>query len=209
MTLLMVALGVMVVFGLTLVVVGLRAPARQDTLEARLAELGTLDRPPTLEEIELSMPFVERIVRPIVQRMGELVTRLTPAQTQKQTDAENHHAQQSGYQINDAAYPVALLYGADNLHGKGTRAERDRKLDSVAHGTPPCRSQKGEQAVFYGLYTQSEQKEKTSRRNEKDILQKNNSHNEGQSAAEGNEISPFEAVAVGHPPPDNLADDPQ
>jgi tight adherence protein C len=82
--LVVVVVAVVVLLGGGLVLVGLRAP-KEDTLEARLAELGALDRPPTLEEIELSMPFTERVVTPILQKAAELVTRMTPAQTVERT----------------------------------------------------------------------------------------------------------------------------
>ena len=80
-----VIVGVIVLGGGALIIIGMRAPSREDTLEDRLAQLGAMDRPPTLEEIELSMPFTERILTPILQRAAELVARLTPAQTVERT----------------------------------------------------------------------------------------------------------------------------
>ncbi len=71
--------------GVVLILVGLRSPAKQDTLESRLAELGAMDRPPTLEEIELAMPFSERVIRPILRKIAEIVTRAAPAQSLERT----------------------------------------------------------------------------------------------------------------------------
>lgn len=71
--------------GLILILFGLRSPGKQDTLESRLAELGAMDRPPTLEEIELAMPFSERVVQPILRKISEIVTRAAPAQTIERT----------------------------------------------------------------------------------------------------------------------------
>jgi len=85
MIVIVVVVFIAIALGIALVVIGMRAPRAEDTLEARLAELGALDRPPTLEEIELSMPFVERVIAPILQRVAEFVTRMTPAQTIERT----------------------------------------------------------------------------------------------------------------------------
>ncbi len=80
-----IGVGVILLLGMVLIVIGMRAPGEQDTLEARLAELGAMERPPSLEEIELSMPFTERVVAPILRQVAEFVTRLTPAQTIERT----------------------------------------------------------------------------------------------------------------------------
>ena len=61
-----------------LVIVGLVSPEGKDPLQTRLAEFSARERPPTLEEIELSQPFSERVLLPIARRMGEFVTRFTP-----------------------------------------------------------------------------------------------------------------------------------
>ena len=67
------ALGVLlIVFGLTMSL----APRPGDLLEARLAqftESGHL--PATLTEVELSLPFFERAIRPALDRFGALVTK--------------------------------------------------------------------------------------------------------------------------------------
>lgn len=52
-----------------------------DTLEERLAQFGTLERPPTLEEIEMSQPFTERIMLPILRGIARFVSRFTPRQS--------------------------------------------------------------------------------------------------------------------------------
>jgi tight adherence protein C len=61
-----------------LVIVGLVSPESKDPLQTRLAEFSARERPATLEEIELSQPFSERILLPIARKMGEFVTRFTP-----------------------------------------------------------------------------------------------------------------------------------
>ena len=58
---------------------------KKDTpsIEDRLAEFGTLDRPVTLEEIELSQPFSERVLSPIITNLAEFAMRFSPAESQK------------------------------------------------------------------------------------------------------------------------------
>lgn len=61
-----------------LVIVGLVSPESKDPLQTRLADFSARERPPTLEEIELSQPFSERVLLPVARKMGEFVTRFTP-----------------------------------------------------------------------------------------------------------------------------------
>lgn len=78
-------IGLVVVLVGAVVVIGMRAPKGEDALEARLAELGAMGRTATLEEIELSLPFTERVVRPILQKVATLIGRMTPSQTLART----------------------------------------------------------------------------------------------------------------------------
>ena len=80
-----IIIGITAVAGLGLVAAGLLGPRREDTIEDRLAKLGTLERPPTLEEIELSLPFTERFLRPRLRDLAEFVAKLTPEQTLART----------------------------------------------------------------------------------------------------------------------------
>ena len=75
-----VVLAVVVAFGVFLVFQGLSMP-QVDLLEARLAQFGERDM--TLEEIEMTMPFGERFLRPIFERIGSIVTSKTPAKQQE------------------------------------------------------------------------------------------------------------------------------
>lgn len=78
-------LGLAVVLAVAFVIIGMRAPQKEDALEARLAELGAMGRTATLEEIELSLPFSERVIRPILQKVAALIGRMTPSQTLART----------------------------------------------------------------------------------------------------------------------------
>ena len=53
------------------------------SIEDRLAEFGTLDRPVTLEEIELSQPFSERVLAPIITNLAEFAMRFSPDQSRQ------------------------------------------------------------------------------------------------------------------------------
>ncbi|MCX7680367.1 MAG: type II secretion system F family protein [Anaerolineae bacterium] len=53
------------------------------SLEDRLAEFGTLDRPVSLEEIELSLPFTERVIRPMINSLAEFAMRFSPARSRE------------------------------------------------------------------------------------------------------------------------------
>jgi tight adherence protein C len=77
---LLVAL-VVVIFAVILVIVGINAPKDQDPISARLAEFSARDEAVTLEEIELSQGFSERILIPMFNRIGQLASRFTPQAT--------------------------------------------------------------------------------------------------------------------------------
>jgi tight adherence protein C len=66
------------VIALILIIVGLRSPSQTDPLQTRLAEFSTRERPLTLEEIELSQPFSERVLLPTMRRLGQFASRFTP-----------------------------------------------------------------------------------------------------------------------------------
>jgi len=84
MTGIFIAVGLFVVVGGVLLVVGLsrKQPA---TIEDRLAEFGTLEQPVSLEELELSLPFAERIALPLLRGLAQFAMRFTPAQTMETT----------------------------------------------------------------------------------------------------------------------------
>jgi len=68
-----------------LIVVGMRGSSTAEQVEARLAEYGSRTRPVTLEEIELSRPFSQRIVKPMMDAAARFVTRFTPQQSLEAT----------------------------------------------------------------------------------------------------------------------------
>jgi tight adherence protein C len=83
-TVLLIALGVFVLAGLALLVVGLGKSRKPTTaIEDRLADFGTLERPPTLEELEMSQPFSERVLLPVLTGLADFAMRFSPGQTRE------------------------------------------------------------------------------------------------------------------------------
>ena len=81
----LILLLVVVVVAVILIVVALTSRKPSDSLQARLAEYSMRETPATLEEIELSMPFSERVIMPLVQRAAIFAVRFTPAKTLEST----------------------------------------------------------------------------------------------------------------------------
>src|SRR5829696_1108969 len=78
----LIIFGAIVLVGaIAIVIFSLRRNAQgeeDDPLQARLAEFIQRGDVKSLEEIELSQPFVERVIIPLVNRIGEFSTRFTP-----------------------------------------------------------------------------------------------------------------------------------
>ena len=64
-----------------LIAVGLTSPTTSDDVVVRLEQFAGRSDPLTLEEIELSQPFSQRIMLPILKGLAGSVTRFTPAHT--------------------------------------------------------------------------------------------------------------------------------
>jgi tight adherence protein C len=78
-TLPLIIIGVVILFGaIILIIVGIKSPEGADPLEDRLAEYAARGETVSLEEIELSQPFSQRISMPSAKKMGEFVMRFTP-----------------------------------------------------------------------------------------------------------------------------------
>jgi tight adherence protein C len=91
-----VIIGLGVLLLVVLVLIGIRAiRSRQSgpSIEDRMAEFGAMEAPPTLEEIELSQPFTERILLPMVDNLSEFATRFTP---QKSMESIQHKLDLAG-----------------------------------------------------------------------------------------------------------------
>src|SRR5215207_3272391 len=74
--LILIILGVAILIGL--VVVGRRAQTQEDPLQARLAEYGDRELPASLEELELSLSFQDRVIVPMYNTLAKTVIQFTP-----------------------------------------------------------------------------------------------------------------------------------
>ena len=63
-------------FSIVLIFIGIAAPRKSDQIQERLIEYG--GRPITLEEIELSQPFSERIIKPLIRAIASFIMRFAP-----------------------------------------------------------------------------------------------------------------------------------
>ena len=81
------AVVIVLIVAVILVVLGSRLPKQEeDPLQARLAEFAQRGEQITLEEIEMSQPFTDRVIYPTLQRMGDLSARFTPQNVLQDTE---------------------------------------------------------------------------------------------------------------------------
>ncbi len=73
-----VLIGIFVVILVGLVVMIMRGRGAADNLEERLNELAALGEPITLEQLELSQPFYDRAIVPILEWLNTIVQRFSP-----------------------------------------------------------------------------------------------------------------------------------
>lgn len=76
------ALFIFVILGvIALTVIGLRNPelANEQALQERLEQFSRTGEPVDLRKLELSQPFSQRVIIPIARKLGEVASRLTPA----------------------------------------------------------------------------------------------------------------------------------
>lgn len=79
-------IGIVVILAAALVIIGLRSRQDETPLDARLSEYIARGEEITLEEIELSQPITERIIVPIIEKIGEITERFTPQNAIEQTE---------------------------------------------------------------------------------------------------------------------------
>jgi tight adherence protein C len=84
-----ILIGVLIVGGLSAILVfvyiGLREDRGRDPLQERLAQFGERDIPDSLEDIELSLSFRDRVLMPVLRKLAEITTRFTPQKQLEQT----------------------------------------------------------------------------------------------------------------------------
>jgi tight adherence protein C len=84
-TLLPILIIVVLVIVAGLVYIGMRDDTRRDPLQDRLAQFAERDLPDSLEEIELSLPFRDRVLVPTLRKIADITTRFTPEKQLEQT----------------------------------------------------------------------------------------------------------------------------
>lgn len=89
-TLELLGLGTVAAGGAYLAALSLRPapPSDADLVESRLrtyaAATGAAPAPPTLEELELQVPFGDRVIRPLLGRLAKAIARATPEQKRQE-----------------------------------------------------------------------------------------------------------------------------
>lgn len=81
-------IGIIVVLAVSLVIVGMRNRKLETPFEERLNEYISRGEEVTLEEIELSQPITERILVPIIHKIGELTEKFTPQKAIEQVEIQ-------------------------------------------------------------------------------------------------------------------------
>lgn len=76
----LIAIGVLIVVGIIFILIRTRMGG-SNNIEDRLNELAALGQTVTLEELELSQPFVERVVVPMLEALSKIAQRFTPQHT--------------------------------------------------------------------------------------------------------------------------------
>lgn len=76
---------IVIAIAVVLVIIGLRESQGRDPLADRLAEYAERGEVASLEQIELSQPFMERVIYPTARRFGDLAQRFTPQNAIVQT----------------------------------------------------------------------------------------------------------------------------
>jgi tight adherence protein C len=97
--LVIVLVGMVVVAGL--VYVGMRDDRGRDPLQERLAQYEDAEMPQSLEEIELSLSFSDRILLPALRRLARLTTKFTP---QKQLEDARHQIELAGLTLDPSTF---------------------------------------------------------------------------------------------------------
>lgn len=77
---------IVVLLAIALIYVGQRMPKQDDDpLNQRLADFSQRGEAVTLDEIELSQPFTERVIYPILRQFGEMAAKNTPQNALQET----------------------------------------------------------------------------------------------------------------------------
>ncbi|MDX2076070.1 MAG: type II secretion system F family protein [bacterium] len=93
-------IGALIVIAI-MVYIGLREDRNVDPLQERLAQYGERELPDSLEEVELSISFKERVLVPLMKGMARIVVKFTP---QKQLEATRRKLEIAGSTTDASAF---------------------------------------------------------------------------------------------------------
>jgi tight adherence protein C len=115
-TIILILVVVAVIVAAILIYVGSRVPRQdEDPLEARLAEFSQRGENVTLEQIEMSQSFQERVIYPILRQFGELAARFTPQNAIQDINQKLERSGKAGWI--DASMFLALRFVAAGIFG--------------------------------------------------------------------------------------------
>jgi tight adherence protein C len=81
--------------------IALRENRDRDPLSERLAQYGERELPDSLEEVELSLPFQDRVLIPFLQWIGRITTRFTP---QRQLETTRRQLEMAGMTMDPTSF---------------------------------------------------------------------------------------------------------
>ncbi len=116
-----IILGIVVLVGvIALIVVGLRARQggqdESDPVLSRLAEATQRGESVSLEDIELQQPFIQRVIVPMIEKVGEVSSRFTPQKLLQETTLKLELAGNPG-RIDAATFLATRFFGAGIFGG--------------------------------------------------------------------------------------------
>ncbi len=86
---------------LALIFIGRREDEGRDPLQERLAQFGDKEMPQSLEEIELTLSFRDRVILPLLKSFARISTRFTP---QKQLEETRHQIEIAGMSLDPGTF---------------------------------------------------------------------------------------------------------
>ncbi len=97
-TIAIIVIFAVVLLAVALIYVGQRMPKQdEDPLSQRLAEFSQRGEAVSLDEIELSQPFTERVIYPILRQLGEAAAKNTPQNALQETTRKIELAGKAGF----------------------------------------------------------------------------------------------------------------
>ncbi len=97
-TIAIIVIFAVVLLAVALIYVGQRMPKQdEDPLSQRLAEFSQRGEAVSLDEIELSQPFTERVIYPVLRQLGEAAAKNTPQNALQETTRKIELAGKAGF----------------------------------------------------------------------------------------------------------------